>query len=262
MSTRSRIALFAGLATAVFSGAMLPLAAAQEPPKVERLPIVDKAIAFAGGDLYEHSESELRICSASGCYHLQVRVDGEHFEYVVEGEVRGVARRVRVTNDTTERWDDGRPVELTGDEVQRTRDFAFARVYFPYLPYRLNDPSVYKQDLGLERWGERQLHKVKVTFAAGSSSSAEDEYLYWFDPETGRLEQFAYSFGSGERAGVRLRQPIEWRRVGGILFSDQRNLGASAPGIRVDVVTPEFAEGMEEVSVVKLSEIEVEPLGD
>ena len=42
-----------------------------------------------------------------------------------------------------------------------------------FLPYRLNDPGVYKQDLGLERWGDRELHKVKVTFEPGSSNAAE-----------------------------------------------------------------------------------------
>jgi len=44
-------------------------------------------------------------------------------------------------------------------------------------------------------------------------------------------------------------------------YADQTNLGASAPDIRVDVVTPEFVRsGMEEVSTVVLKDIQVEPL--
>ena len=55
-----------------------------------------------------------------------------------------------------------------------------------------------------------------MTFAAGSSTDAEDEYLYWFDPETARLEQFAYSF-QGRPGGLRFRRLDNYRRVGGIL---------------------------------------------
>jgi hypothetical protein len=222
---------------------------------------VDRAIEFHGGELYQHSAASLRICSKSGCFDLEVRMEGERFEYLVDTEAKASRRRVRVTNDTTERWDDGALVVLEENDVGRARDFASARVYFPFLPYRLNDPSVLKQDMGLERWGERDLAKVKVTFLAGSSTDASDEYLYWFDPETARLEQLAYSFGSGDKAGVRFRRSFNYRRAGGILFADQENLGAEAPGIRVDVVTPEFvAESMRVVSTVKLSDILVEPL--
>ncbi len=189
-------------------------------------------------------------------------MNGDLFDYQVETESNGSKRRVRVTNDTAERWLGGKKSTLEGEEIQQTRDFANARVYFPFLPYRLNDPSVLKQDLGLERWGERDLAKIKVTFVADSSTDASDEYLYWFDPETARLEQFAYSFGSGERAGLRFRRLFNYRRVGGILFADQTNLGAEASGIRVDAVTPEFvSESMREVSTIELADIRVQPVG-
>ncbi len=254
---RPSLKFSAALAIFVISGT----SAAAPAEKVQRLDIVDRAIELHGGELYEHSTTALTICSKSGCFDLQVRIDGERFEYVVETAVKGSNRKVRVTNETTERWNNGSSILLEGDDIQRARDFANARVYFPFLPYRLNDPSVFKQDLGLERWGDRDLAKVKVTFQAGSSTDASDEYLYWFDPETARLEQFAYSFGSGEKAGVRFRRLFNYRRVGGILFTDQENLGAEAPGIQVDAVTPEFVEeGMRQVSTVELSDIRVEPL--
>lgn len=232
------------------------------PPKVERLPIVDRAIEHHGGEISAASESELDLCSLSGCFHLVVRIDGGLYDYDVRGEVRGTDRRVRATNDAVERWDGGEPVELDAEEARRARSFVDARVYFPFLPYRLNDPGVYKQDLGLERWGDRDLHKVKVTFEPGSSSGAEDEYLYWFDPETARLEQFAYSF-AGDPGGLRFRRGKSYRRVGGILFFDQENLGLNEEGLTVDQVTPEFvAERMKPISEVVLRDVQVRPLGD
>jgi hypothetical protein len=249
-------------AFALLAVAAAPAAGNAAPQKVERLPIVDRAIAHHGGDLYSASETELDLCSLSGCFHLVVRIDGGLYEYDVRGEVRGVERRVRVTNESVEQWERGEPVELGAEEERRARNFADARVYFPFLPYRLNDPSVYKQDLGLERWGDRELHKVKVTFEAGSSNAADDEYLYWFDPETARLEQFAYSF-AGDPGGLRFRRGRDYRRVGGILFSDQDNLGLDENGLTVDQVTPELvAERMRAISEVVLRDLEVRPLDD
>lgn len=260
---RIALAALALLAAAVPAAvAESPAAGKAEPPKVDRLPIVDRAIEHHGGDVYRASETELDICSLSGCFHLVVRMDGGLYDYDVRGEVRGTERRVRATNDTVERWDAGEPVALDAEQGRRERNFADARVYFPFLPYRLNDPGVYKQDLGLERWGDRELHKVKVTFEPGSSNAAEDQYLFWFDPETGRLEQLAYSF-AGNPGGLRFRRGYDYRRVGGILFSDQENLGIDEAGLTVDQVTPAFvAERMKPISKVVLRDVEVRPLGE
>lgn len=235
-----------------------PPAPAAEP--VERLAIVDQAIAFHGGELYRSSETELDVCSLSGCFHVRALVDGDRFEYEVSGQAGGHERRVRWTSDELARWDDGAPVAVAPDEAQPLKDWVMARVYFPFLPYRLNDPSVYKQDLGYETWDGRELRKVKVTFAPGSSTDAADEYLYWLDPESGRVEQFAYSF-KGRPGGLRFRRAVNYRRVGGLLFFDQENLGVEGNKRRVDEITPRFvAEKMRPVSEVRFENVEVRPL--
>ncbi|HEX4954039.1 MAG TPA: DUF6503 family protein [Thermoanaerobaculia bacterium] len=232
-----------------------------EPPKQSTLPIVERSIAFHGGEVFRRSVISLGICSRSGCFDIRARIDGDGFDYVVEGESSGKRRKVHWWNDGVEQWLDGQAVTLDEKGRQAARDFVSARVYFPFLPFRLADASAWKQDLGLERWGERSLHKVKVTFTAGSSTDAGDEYLYWFDPETGRLEQFAYSFGQGENGGLRFRRGREYRRVGGMLFFDQENLALDGPGLEVGMITPAFvAERMKPLSVVELRDVKVEPL--
>ncbi len=229
-------------------------AATTEPAKMERLEIVDRAIGFHGGQTYSSSHTSLTICSKSGCFDLKATVQGDIFGY----EVEDPKRRVRSTNDAVVRFENGKSVELDAEAAQRNRDFVNARIYFAFLPYRLNDASVFKQDLGLEKWGDLYLHKVKVTFAAGSSTDSGDAYLYWFDPATARLEQFAYSYGTGEGAGIRFRKLKNYRRIGGLLFFDQQNLGYEAPDVGVDIITPAFVEDkMREVSNVVLSKIEV-----
>ncbi len=238
-----------------------PAADAPAAEPVKRLPIVDQAIAFHGGDLYRHSTSELDICSKSGCFHLRVRVDGGAYDYRVEGDVRGGRLEVRSTNDTLEAWRDGEPVAIEPGKEQSYRDWAMARVYFPFLPFRLNDPSVLKQDLGPVDWQGRTLHRVKVTFEAESSTDAGDEYMYWLDPETGRVELLAYSYLTDD-GGLRFRRAVNHRRVGGILFFDQENLGVEGEGLTVDRIDPAYvAAEMRHISTLRLQNIRVKNSG-
>lgn len=254
---RSLASIAAALCLAVHAG---PLAA----ETVKSLPIVDKAIEHHGGALYRASETRLTIRSRSGEFRIVSRVDGDIFDHTVTDALPdGRERRTRATNDTVERWEGGKKVALDAEGQRRARDFVMSRVYFPFLPYRLNDPSVYKEDLGLVDWGGRKLHKVKITFEAGTSTDASDEYLYWFDPQTGRVEQLAYSFGTGqERGGLRLRKPRNYRRVGGLLFFDAENLGLDGGGdLRVESITPASVEkSFQTISTVTLHDIEVKPL--
>lgn len=250
------------LATVLFTVVLLTAVLVSEAraEEGERLEIVDRAIEFHGGDLYLASETELDICSKSGCFDVLARLEGERYFYDVAGEVRGLHHRVRSSNDDLELLIAGSKMAHPPEETQGLRDWAMARVYFAFLPFRLNDPSVVKEDLGLETWDGRELHKVKVTFAAGSSSDASDEYLYWFDPETARVEQFAYSF-EGNPGGLRFRRGHNYRRVEGILFFDQENLGVEGEGLTVDLVTPGYVdEKMRQISSVELRNVEVRPL--
>lgn len=252
---RSALVVSASVALALPS---LPCLAAE---KVERLPIVDRAIEHHGGELFKGVEVSLTVSSLSGSFDVVSRVRGGEFDFEVERVKEGVVESWRHTNEGVWRVDDGEPIELDDEGRRRAKDFVSARLYFCFLPWRLNDPHTFKEDLGIETWEGRPLHKVKVTFTPGSSSAADSEYLYWFDPNTGRLEQFAYSFGSGERGGLRFRPLVNYRRIGGILFADQENYAVNGPDLDVDDITPEFvAEEMRLLSTVELSDIEVEHL--
>jgi hypothetical protein len=257
---RNATAIAVTLALAAVPPAALPAredAAAGPDPA-----IVERAIEYHGGDLFEHSETAFDIASKSGTFHVEVRRDGGLYRQVVEADTDAGRRRVTVTNDAVEVTVDGQPVKVARREEQRWRDHVAARVWFPFLPYGLANEGVYTHDLGLEAWpaeggGTRELHKVKVTFQPGTSTDANDEYLCWFDPETGRLEQLAYSFDGG----LRFRTAKGFRRIGGLLFSDQENYGIDEKGRRVDEITPELVKNeMEHVSTIELRDVRVAPI--
>lgn len=230
--------------------------------------LVARSIAHHGGDVYTSSRTDLLLCSKSGCSKLAVERDGGLYEYCATAKVKAGERRVCITNDTVIEWLDGvgpatgampgSAAALAREEA--LRDWVMERVYFAFLPSRLDDPSVDLEDLGSEEWDGRALRKVKVTFAAGTSTDADDEFLYWFDPETARLELFAYSYERND-GGVRFRRLTDYRRVGGILFFNQENYGVNGPGLSVDLVTPEYVrDSMRHVSTVELKDIEVAAL--
>ena len=62
--------------------------------------------------------------------------------------------------------------------------------------------------------------------------------MFWFDPDTGRVEQFGYDFNGG----LRYRKAVEFNRVGGILFSDQENYAIDGGRIPVDTLSPDYVD--------------------
>ena len=246
--------------TVALAGVLATGCATGEAPagaQPDLLPIVAKSIEFHGGDVFEHSAVSLTITSLSGSFDIVSRRQGPGFDYTVTRKVGQFERRVRYTNDTLEQWDNGEPVQLDEQAAGQARAYVDARVFFPFLPFALKGGDIYFEDQGLEAWDGRELQRVKVTFTPGTSNDADDSYLFWFDPDTGQLEQFGYDFDGG----IRFRKAISFTRVGGLLFSTQENYAVDGGRIPVDTLNPEYvAEEMELLSTVVLSNIDVTPL--
>ena len=221
--------------------------------------IVAQSIEFHGGDLYEGSLMAMTITSLSGSFRIEATRDGGSYEHVVTDPSRDgrPARRVRLTNDGVSELRGGEEIALDAEGERRARAFVDARVFFPLLPYTLKGGDVHFEDRGLETWDGRELLRVKVTFSPGSSNDADDAYTFWFDPETGRVEQFGYDFDNG----LRFRKATAFQRVGGVLFSDQENYAVDGGKVPVDTLTPEYVAGsMRLLSTVVISDVTVEPL--
>ncbi len=221
-------------------------------------PILAKSIEFHGGDLYNRSRMRMTISSLSGSFQIETTRDNGQFEHIVTGATRdGTNRRVRLTNDAVEEWHDDEAVELDEEMQRRARAYVDARVFFPLLPYTLRGGDIHYEDLGMEQWNGRDLHKVGVSFTPGTSNDADDGYLFWFDPDTGRMEQFGYDFDGG----LRFRKGVAVERVDGVLFSTQENYAIDGGRVPVAMLSPEYvAENMALLSTVAISDVTVEPL--
>ena len=251
------VGLFVGLAAACGGGEPAPAdtTSSSEPTLP---PIVAQAVEFHGGATYDASRMTMTISSLSGSFQIETERENGRFEHVVTGTTRdGVERRVRLTNDVVEEWHDGEPVELDQEMQRRARAYVDARVFFPLLPYTLVGNDIHFEDLGLEEWDGRSLHRVAVSFTPGTSNDADDGYTFWFDPDTGRMEQFGYDFNGG----LRFRKAVEFERVGGVVFSTQDNYAVDGERVPVATLSPEYvAENMSLLSTVRISDVTVEPL--
>ena len=70
-------------------------ASAATTEKVERLDIVDRAIAFHGGHVLSNSETRLEMCSKSGCSAIEAMLDGDAYDLRAAATVREAERVVR-----------------------------------------------------------------------------------------------------------------------------------------------------------------------
>ena len=221
--------------------------------------IVARSIAYHGGAIYESSKTSMTITSLSGSFDIEAMRDGGTFEFVVTNPARGdrPERRVLLSNEGVTEWLDGVESSLDAEAERRATAFVNARVFFPLLPYTLKGGNIHFEDQGLDRWNGRDLQRVKVWFTPGTSNDADDAYTFWFDPETGRIEQFGYDFDNG----LRFRRATSFERVGGVLFSDQDNYAVDGGKIPVDTLTPDYVvSNMRLLSQVRISDVTVEPL--
>ena len=232
------------------------------PGASERLDIVDRAIEYHGGELFEQSRVRLTVASRSGSFDVDSSTSGDRFEYLIRESNASDAREYRRDNAALEVTEGGQPMEMDEAERARAESYVNQRMYFLFLPYKLNDPGTYKEDEGLEEWNGRQLHRVLVSFEPGTSDGADSAYVYWFDPETARLEQFAYDYSGG--TGLRFRVLTNYRRIGGLLFYDADNYGLNTRdgGLTVDDIDPAYVEEeLPLVSRVEHRDIDVQRTG-
>lgn len=235
---------------------------APPPGTSDRLEIVDRAIEFHGGALFEQSRVRLTVASRSGSFDVDSLADGHRFKQRIRASNGSDEREYRRDNAVLEVTEGGQPMEMDETERARAESSVNQRMYFLFLPYKLNDPGTYKEDEGLEEWNGRQLHRVRVTFEPGTSDGADSAYVYWFDPETARLEQFAYDYSEG--TGLRFRVLTNYRRIGDLLFYDADNYGLNTRdgGLTVDDINPAYVEEeLPLVSRIELRDIDVERTG-
>ncbi|HLW30430.1 MAG TPA: DUF6503 family protein [Brumimicrobium sp.] len=194
------------------------------------------------------------------------------FKYAYEQDQAGVKRSRKFTNDKGEEvydvWQgndlartiNGKQVQLTEKDEKAYINSINSVFYFAFLPKALKDPAVNTELIDEVEIKGKMYYKIKVTFdEQGGGDDFHDIFLYWIGIEDYSMDYFAYQYFT-EGGGVRFREVIGKREVGGICFQAYNNYGPKENIMdRYEEVDAIFIEnGLELVSEIKLENIRVE----
>ena len=218
---------------------------------------VDQAIAFHGGAAFD--STSLQFIFRNRLYKRQRKGGRYQYERIFTNPDDSTEQVHDVlTNDGFSREVNGQPSAVEDSMAFKYSNSINSVIYFALLPYRLNDPAVFKKYLGESTINGKTYHKVQVTFAEeGGGKDFEDVFHYWFDKETHQMAYLAYSYLT-DGGGIRFREAFNPRRVGGILFQDFVNykMDKTLPLESADSL---FASGkMEKLSEIVLEEVKME----
>lgn len=216
--------------------------------------IVNRSIQEHGGEAFK----ALSVSFDFRNRHYTATLGDDKFVYTREfkdstGNIKDV-----LTNTTFERYRDGSPVSLTEERKNAFTNSVNSVIYFALLPWFLNDAAVNKTYMGATQINGGAYDIVRVTFdKEGGGDDHQDVFLYWFQQPTGRMDYFAYSFES-DGGGLRFRQAVNPRRIGGILFQDYINFTPPSDDIPLDSLQRMFEHGrLKKLSDIKLENIHV-----
>lgn len=244
-------ALSAALLAAIFYSCTQTSPQVKPPSRGEA--IVDSAIAYHGGSLYESLDVSFGFRQKE--YHVK-RKSGR-FEYTnTYRDTLGLRVR-KLTNDGYTETLDGERVELT-DKLTAARSASVnSVVYFALLPGMLNTAAANKAYIGKETIEGADFYKVRVTFSEeGGGEDYEDVFLYWFSTDDYAMDYLAYSYLE-EEGGSRFRKAYNRRSVNGLVFQDYLNMRGPAPD-SLEFISEIFKSGrLDTLSVIEVDRLRV-----
>lgn len=211
---------------------------------------VDQAIDKHGGQAFRsfHLEFDFRE------RHYTASRKGGLFTYTRQfTDSTGIIRDV-LNNDGFTRYRNGAAVNITEEREAAFTQSVNSVIYFALLPFGLNDDAVNKEWIKETSIKNQPYEVVRITFdqpAGGEDHS--DIFLYWFHRDNHTMDYFAYKYES-EGGGIRFREAVNPRRIGGILWQDYINYKPADESVALEALEGMFVSG----TLQKLSEIKME----
>ncbi len=217
--------------------------------------IVDRAIEVHGGSAFDNSHITFDF---RGINFDVWRKDGM-FRYTrTYSDTSGQIVEI-MSNEGFERTADGEPYEMNEREFLKYTEDVNSVIYFALLPYKLNDPPV-KHDLrGTKTIEGRPYYEIAVSFEQeGGGRDWDDQFVYWFNVETGTMDYLAYYYT--QRGTARFRKAQNIRTIGGIRFADYLNFRADTMGVDVANASVAFDAGeLDLLSEILTENVSVSP---
>jgi hypothetical protein len=222
----------------------------------ESSPVVDTAALWLqrtveahGGARYDTAHYQFVFRDKVYTFHNS----GKQYVYTRRFEEDGDRLVDSLWNTGFSRHRNGEAVVLDEEAISKYSNALNSVIYFATLPYKLLDPAVVVTYQGTETIKGQTYAVLEVRFReAGGGEDFEDEYRYWINTNTQRVDYLAYNY-QVDGGGVRFRSAYNARVVEGILFQDYINWKAPV-GTPLADLPPSFEAG----ELTELSRIETE----
>ncbi|MEO6348154.1 MAG: DUF6503 family protein [Aquaticitalea sp.] len=131
--------------------------------------------------------------------------------------------------------------------------------YFSVLPYGLDGKAVNKTYLNTVEINGKNYHKIKVTFNQdGGGEDYEDEFIYWVNTKTFKIDYLAYTYDEADGKGLRFREAFNERYVNGVRFVDYNNFKPKDNNATLENLDRLFTENrLEWLSKIELKDVTV-----
>lgn len=217
--------------------------------------VIDKSIEVHGGKLFENSIVDFDF---RGRHYSLERNNGIYKYHRIFEDSVGMYHDVLSNNGFTRMLNDQK-VAVDDGWAARYSSSINSVAYFAYLPFGLNDPAVNKKYIGEEEVQGKLYDKVLVTFEQeGGGEDYDDQFVYWINKETSRMEFFGYSYTS-DGGGIRFREGFGAQKKNGLVFSNYINYKASKEFRDVAGLAALYAGGkLQKLSEIRIENLEVE----
>ncbi len=121
------------------------------------------------------------------------------------------------------RFLDGELIKLSQEDSLNFMEGLNGVIYFGFLPDRLTDPAVVADSLEPQILNGKKYHLLRVRFTEEEGGEDfDDEFMYWFEWDSYLLDFFSYRYNR-DGGGVRFREAINRREIGGLIIQDYLN---------------------------------------
>lgn len=131
-------------------------------------------------------------------------------------------------------------------------------IYFGFLPHRLQDPAVMADSIESQTIKGVKYAVLRVRFTEeGGGSDYDDEFMFWFDRRSHRMDYFAYRYVR-DGGGVRFREAVNRRSVEDMLIQDYINYKHENWQMPLDSMSILFDRGaLQELSRIEFQNLQV-----
>ena len=216
--------------------------------------IVENTIEKHGGVAYQSFKLEFDFRNR---HYTAARKDGA-FTYTRQfadstGRIKDVLNNtglVRYRNDSI--------ISISDERRKAFTNSVNSVIYFALLPFGLNDDAVNKQWMEETTIKGEPYHVLRITFdQRGGGEDHEDVFFYWIHQQKNTMDFLAYSYQT-DGGGLRFREAVNSREVGGILFQDYVNYKPKDERVPLEKLQSLFASGeLEKLSEIKLENLRV-----